>query len=121
MFYTSVIADDGGENEAGPTSGNHNLSFESWENQRQYPGKALWDVYKRQMKAAAETVVGGRPFACDIGAFNDDTFVYIAAFGLFTDVSYETKQEYKNVLGHMAYILEGMKRLPLTIQHKILF
>ena len=64
------------------------------------------------MKAAAETVVGGRPFACDIGAFNDDTFVYIAAFGLFTDVSYETKQEYKNVLGHMAYILEGMKRLP---------
>ena len=66
----------------------------------------------RNMKAAAETVVGGRPFACDIGAFNDDTFVYIAAFGLFTDVSYETKQEYKNVLGHMAYILEGMKRLP---------
>ena len=66
----------------------------------------------KNMKAAAETVVDGRLFACDIGAFNDDTFVYIAAFGLFTDVSYETKQEYKNVLGHMAYILEGMKRLP---------
>ena len=64
------------------------------------------------MLADAETVVDGRLFACDIGAFNDDTFVYIAAFGLFTDVSYETKQEYKNVLGHMAYILEGMKRLP---------
>ena len=56
---------------------------------------------------------GRRQTAClRIGAFNDDTFVYIAAFGLFTDVSYETKQEYKNVLGHMAYILEGMKRLP---------
>ena len=54
----------------------------------------------------------------DIGAFNDDTFVYIAAFGLFTDVSCATKQEYKNVLGHMAYILEGMKRL--SCPHQIL-
>ena len=53
----------------------------------------------------------GNLFQCDIGSFNEDTFVYIAAFGLFTDVSYETKQEYKNVLGHMAYLLEGMKRL----------
>ena len=41
----------------------------------------------------------------------EDVFVYIAAFGLFTDVSYETGQEMKNVLGHIAYLLEGMKRL----------
>lgn len=60
---------------------------------------------------AVETAVRGRAFLCDIGRFNEDVFVYIAAFGLFTDVSYETKQEVKNVLGHMAYILEGMKRL----------
>lgn len=66
----------------------------------------------KNMLEAAQTVVNGRTFACDTGAFNDDTFVYIAAFGLFTDVSYETKQEMKNVLGHMAYIMEGMKRLP---------
>ena len=66
----------------------------------------------RNMVQAAETILNGELFACDIGAFNEDTFVYIAAFGLFTDVSYETKQEYKNVLGHMAYLLEGMKRLP---------
>ena len=75
----------------------------------------------KNMKAAAETVVDGRLFACDIGAFNDDTFVYIAAFGLFTDVSYETKQEYKNVLGHMAYILEGMKRLPSIKSYQMKF
>lgn len=65
----------------------------------------------RNMKSAAETVVNGRPYACDIGSFNDNSFVYIAAFGLFTDVSYETSQEIKNVLGHMAYVLEGMKKL----------
>lgn len=65
----------------------------------------------KNMKGAAEAVVNGRPYACDIGSFNDNSFVYIAAFGLFTDVSYETSQEIKNVLGHMAYILEGMKKL----------
>ncbi len=66
----------------------------------------------RNMVEAAQVVVEGDLFRCDIGSFNQDNFVYIAAFGLFTDVSYETKQEYKNVLGHVAYILEGMKRLP---------
>lgn len=65
----------------------------------------------RNMIKAAEGIVNGDSFASDIGIFNDDIFVYIAAFGLFTDVSYETKQDMKNVLGHMAYILEGMKRL----------
>ena len=65
----------------------------------------------RDMIRAAEVIIGGKTFGCDIGAFNDDFFVYIAAFGLFTDVSYETPQDIKNVLGHMAYILEGMRRL----------
>lgn len=63
------------------------------------------------MMKAADTIVQGRAFPCDIGSFNDDTFVYIAAFGLFTDVSYATDQQIKNVLGHMAYILEGARRL----------
>lgn len=66
----------------------------------------------KNMLRAAETIVQGKNFACDIGSFNKDIFVYIAAFGLFTDVSYETGQDMKNVLGHMAYLLEGMKRLP---------
>lgn len=65
----------------------------------------------KNMLRAAETIVNGNNFSCDIGSFNDDVFVYIAAFGLFTEVSYETDQEVKNLLGHMAYILEGMKRL----------
>lgn len=63
------------------------------------------------MIKATEAIVNGKVFPCDIGSFNDDTFVYIAAFGLFTDVSYATDQQIKNVLGHMAYILEGAKRI----------
>ena len=60
---------------------------------------------------AATVAVNGRTFPVDVGYFNDDYFIYIAAFGLFTDVSYQTNQELKNVLGHAAYILEGAKRL----------
>ncbi len=63
------------------------------------------------MHEAAESIVNGQEFLCDIGVMNEETFVYIAAFGLFTDVSYQTKQDIKNLLGHMAYILEGAKRL----------
>lgn len=65
----------------------------------------------RNMPAAAKNAIEGTPFACDIGSFNQDSFVYIASFGIFTEVSYSTRQEVKNVLGHMAYILEGMKSL----------
>lgn len=65
----------------------------------------------KNMVQSAEIAVRGKDFSCDIGSFNQDVFVYIAAFGLFTDVSYETAQDVKNVLGHMAYILEGVKRL----------
>lgn len=65
----------------------------------------------RNLLKSADNAVNGKAFSCDVGGFNDGIFVYIAAFGLFTDVSYETKQEMKNVLGHLAYVLEGTKRL----------
>jgi YegS/Rv2252/BmrU family lipid kinase len=65
----------------------------------------------REMQKAAAVAAGGKPFPCDIGYFNGDYFVYVAAFGLFTEVSYKTSQEWKNLLGHAAYILEGAKYL----------
>lgn len=65
----------------------------------------------KNMLKAAHIAVEGRDFACDVGRFNKNTFVYVAAFGLFTNVTYETAQDMKNALGHMAYILEGMKSL----------
>ena len=66
----------------------------------------------KSMIKAADAVVNGKNFACDIGKFNNDNFIYVAAFGIFTDVSYETNQDIKNVLGHTAYLLEGVRRLP---------
>lgn len=63
------------------------------------------------MKRAAQTIVDGKDYKCDVGIMNGESFVYIAAFGLFTDVSYETRQDLKNLLGHVAYIMEGMKKI----------
>lgn len=60
---------------------------------------------------ATETIIQGKPFLCDAGTFNGENFVYIAAFGLFTEVSYATNQQWKNIFGHVAYILEGVKSL----------
>lgn len=75
----------------------------------------------KNMKKAAITAVQGTSFACDIGAFDDDFFVYIAAFGIFTEVSYETDQQMKNMLGHLAYVLEGAIRLPQTKSYHMKF
>ncbi len=64
-----------------------------------------------KMEEAMEQITESTPFACDIGCFNGQYFTYVAAFGLFTEVSYETPQMLKNTLGHFAYILEGVKSL----------
>ena len=65
----------------------------------------------KKILEAADVAVNGKTFACDVGKLEEAIFVYVAAFGLFTDVSYETDQHAKNLLGHLAYILEGSKRL----------
>lgn len=65
----------------------------------------------KNMLDAAHNAVNGSEFKCDTGRFCDKTFNYVAAFGAFTDVSYDTPQVTKNALGSMAYIFEGIKRL----------
>ena len=64
-----------------------------------------------QMRRAARAVMNGSVFPCDIGRMNDSYFVYVAAFGAFANVSYDTPQDMKNMLGHMAYIVRGMQSL----------
>ena len=65
----------------------------------------------KNMVKAAQIAVNGKPFPCDMGYFNGDTFVYVAAFGLFTEVTYKTPQQLKNIFGHAAYVIEGAKTL----------
>ena len=68
---------------------------------------------------AADVAVNGKPFKCDVGKMNEGIFVYVAAFGLFTDVSYGTNQSAKNILGHLAYFLEGVKSLLKIPTYKV--
>lgn len=58
-------------------------------------------------EAAARVIMNGTPRAVDVGVFNDQFFIYVAAFGSIAEVSYSTGQEKKNLLGHMAYVLDG--------------
>lgn len=61
---------------------------------------------------AAYTAGCGRPIPVDIGLFNDKNyFTYVAAFGAFTEVSYETPQDQKNAFGWLAYAAGAMSRL----------
>ena len=65
----------------------------------------------RTLPELAEAAGAGAPRPIDVGEAEGRPFTYVAAFGLFTDVSYSTPQANKNLLGHFAYLLEGMGRL----------
>lgn len=60
---------------------------------------------------AAKDIVVGETIPLDIGSFNGRKFSYVASFGAFTQASYATPQSVKNMLGHLAYILEGVTSL----------
>lgn len=48
----------------------------------------------------------------DVGKMNSRYFNYVAGFGAFCNVSYETKQELKKQLGNMAYIIKALHEIP---------
>lgn len=77
----------------------------------------------RGMEKMAHTAAAGFPRPVDIGRLNDAYFIYVAAFGAFTDVSYNTPQGFKNMFGHLAYVLKGaselgnLKSYQLRVEH----
>lgn len=68
---------------------------------------------------AAKVAVRGAVTEIDAGRFNDRYFAYVAAFGVLTDVAYDTPQEIKNLFGRAAYIVEGIKRLTNVKSYKM--
>ena len=57
---------------------------------------------------AARQAASGTPTDLDIGRFGSEYFTYVAAFGMFTDMPYTTSQYAKNVIGHAAYVIDGI-------------
>ena len=81
------------------------------------------------LRGAARTAVGEHETPIDIGRFhplNDREyparyFSYIASFGAFTAVSYSTSQVAKNIFGHLAYLMEGVKDIAKLRPHHASF
>lgn len=65
----------------------------------------------RKPFAAANQIVEGKGTFIDVGQLGDKNFIYIAAFGMFTDVSYSTDQSLKKLMGHSAYVIEAIKNI----------
>lgn len=65
----------------------------------------------RSITKAAQNAAEDHEIHLDIGKFHDRYFSYTASFGAFTEASYSTPQEAKNVLGQAAYFFEGIKSL----------
>lgn len=65
----------------------------------------------RDIKKAVNNIATGTPYPMDIGKFADKYFIYVAAFGAFTDVPYTTSQKNKNTIGNLSYYLEGIKKI----------
>ena len=68
---------------------------------------------------AARDIVEGVPVQYDVGLFGHRYFSYVASFGAFTKASYSTPQSAKNLLGHVAYVLEGMQELSQIRKHHV--
>ncbi|MCD7825911.1 MAG: YegS/Rv2252/BmrU family lipid kinase [Clostridiaceae bacterium] len=69
------------------------------------------------MKKAAKLITEGTVFCCDLGQFNDRYFTYVSGFGAFTEVSYQTPQEWKKLLGKTAYFIEALKHITMIKEH----
>lgn len=71
-------------------------------------------------KKAAAAITGGSPTLIDAGKFGSDRFfTYIASFGIFTSASYMAPQSTKNVLGHLAYVLEGIRDIGVVKPYNV--
>ena len=63
----------------------------------------------KSIYGCADLIIEGHADTFDVGSFNGRYFSYIASFGAFTSTSYSVPQTVKNMLGHTAYILGGIK------------
>lgn len=70
---------------------------------------------------AARDIVDGDTVQLDVGSFGGRYFSYVASFGAFAKTSYTTPQSLKNVLGHAAYILNGIQELSQIKSHHVRF
>ena len=68
---------------------------------------------------AARSAMRLQPRELDVGRFGERNFVYVASFGAFTKTTYTVPQDIKNVFGHFAYMLDGVKSLDTLCPYRM--
>ena len=68
---------------------------------------------------AALSAMRLEPRKLDVGRFGERNFVYVASFGAFTKTTYTVPQDIKNVFGHFAYMLDGVKNLDTLCPYRM--
>ena len=63
----------------------------------------------KNMIKNVEKIMEGEVKQVDLGLINDQPFAYVAGFGKFINVPYETSRKLKKRLGHLAYLINGLK------------
>jgi len=71
-------------------------------------------------KNAIRLTMHGKVRTLDLGTFNDDKyFSYVASFGAFSKVAYETPQWLKNRLGRASYFFYGISEIADICSHRV--
>lgn len=70
--------------------------------------------YGKDPVANLKMLLDGVEKSVDICTINKKPFVYVAGFGKFMNVPYETSRNLKKKYGHIAYLMEGAKELNHT-------
>lgn len=63
--------------------------------------------YGKDLLKNLSLLLEGKIKTVDICTLNDEPFVYVAGFGKFLNIPYETSRKQKKVLGYLAYINKG--------------
>ena len=67
----------------------------------------------------ARNLINSKALQTDTGKFNNKYFHYVAAFGAFTEVAYQTSRSDKRKFGWLAYIAKGIKDLRKIKPYKL--
>ncbi len=63
----------------------------------------------RNIKKSLGVIISNNVKKTDVGKINDDYFLYVAAAGVYTRISYSTPRKRKKIFGKGAYVIEAIK------------
>lgn len=72
--------------------------------------------FTKNTKKDLELMMNGESKNIDVGLINNIPFIYVACFGNFTNVSYQTPRKLKKMFGKLGYVLFALKSIGQKIK-----